>query len=85
MTETTLFSITLRLAGDVTIFEISYMPLSAVSLYLTLPGTVTVLASTVESSKNLVLANVGASLWSAPNCFAFKHDCNTGLMTMSCL
>ena len=29
MTETTLLSITLRLAGDVTIFEISYMPLSA--------------------------------------------------------
>jgi hypothetical protein len=44
MTETTLLSITLRLAGDVTILEISYMPLSAVSLYLTLPGTVTVLA-----------------------------------------
>ena len=44
ITDTTLLSITLRLAGDVTIFEISYMPLSAVSLYLTLPGTVTVLA-----------------------------------------
>jgi hypothetical protein len=44
ITETTLLSITLRLAGDVTILEISYMPLSAVSLYLTLPGTVTVLA-----------------------------------------
>jgi len=60
MTETTLLSITLRLAGDVTILEISYMPLSAVSLYLTLPGTVTVLAGAdcfiKETSCSLTLA-----------------------------
>jgi len=54
MTETTLFSITLKLEGEVTILEISYIPLSAVSLYLTVPekGTTLVVAEALIYTSN---------------------------------